>query len=326
MNRVRKLRRYRFALGLTVLALFIGMTGCAGPSALLLPVTGAPGQMQVQEYALVEESVDSPTHVTFQQRVPAAVAARRAGWHFPGLEDAVQGQNKLLAPFGYHLEANPTPPFSGFALYYNNGLLYRDIRQFWPVSLKDNGDDFLLPFQTMNGDKLVASSAGVKPWPGEGGKTVASAAPVYYGDQVAYAEISGSEINVYAGPSKLYSAPTTSASAPASGSLQSWGKNHWGLEVDGHLIVDGVDLNQADGYSEVLFFQVLNGQPLYFYTRGDQTFLNYAGHNLAYSYDKVIHNDQGSLSIFNPGSDGRVAWFYALRDGLWYYVEVGFFD
>jgi hypothetical protein len=30
----------------------------------------------------------------------------------------------------------------------------------------------------------------------------------------------------------------------------------------------------------------------------------------------------GETSIFNPGSDGHIAWFYALRDGLWYYVEV----
>ena len=76
-------------------------------------------------------------------------------------------------------------------------------------------------------------------------------------------------------------------------------------------------------------YQILNGEPFYFYVSSDvlpgRIHMHYAGSDLSHSYDRVVHEQQGSTEIFNPGGNGRIAWFYALRDGLWYYVEVGQF-
>jgi hypothetical protein len=280
------------------LVLCIGLIGCAAPTSALLPSVVVPidddrmGSFQVHEYALVEQSIDNPNHVEFQQHVPAAVVARRIGWPFTRPEDAIQTPNLALAPFDFRLEVNPTPPFSGYALYHDHLLIQRDIAVFWPVSLQkakdsDSESDFLLSFETMDGEKLVASMAGIHPWPGQD-EPVGSPPPDYFGNQMAYAESVGSEFSIYAGSELLY--------------------------------------NGASSDEGVFGWQIIAGQPFYFYNRGDIIHLHFADQDLAYTYDQVVHNNSGPIAIFNPGGAGRIGWFYALRDGVWYYVEVGVFE
>lgn len=69
----------------------------------------------------------------------------------------------------------------------------------------------------------------------------------------------------------------------------------------------------------------LSGRPFQFVTNpdsGSHVRLHYAGSDLPYVYDSVIHDQAGETAVFNPGSSGSIAWFYALRDGLWYYIEI----
>lgn len=321
---------------LSALILLITITGCATPPSAytLLPVTGKPGAFQVHEYAIVEQSIDNPNHAEFQQRVQAIVSASQSGWHFPGQENSLEGPNRTLAPFGFHLTPNPTPPFSAYALYRDNVLVQRDIIHFWPVSTHEgsDGNNFMLAFQTMKGDKLVASLDGIRPWPktANGADPNAATPPVFYGDQIAFAETNHDEITVYAGLGKLYSgaAPqSVKTGTPAHTSdLHTWGKDHWALELAGDVIVDGVDLNANKNYQQVFNWQLINNQPFYFFTRGDIIRMNYAGEALPYTYDQVIHDQTGQTAMFNPGSNDQIVWFYALRDGLWYYVEAGLFN
>ncbi len=257
-------------------------------SPAAIPVTGSGGAFQVHEYALVEASTDNPSHVEFQQRAITVVTASRSPWSFLGAGDIFQAPNQAMAPYGYHLAANPTPPFSGFALYHGAQLVQRDIARFSPVSVKDtsNGDDrsdFTFPFVTISGKKFVANINGIQPLPGQD-QTV-SRIP-NYGNAIAYTNTVGSEAGL----------------------------------LTGTLLADEEIPPGAYGFQDVA------GQPLYFYPGGDLVHLNYAGRDLAYTYDRVIHDNTGSLAIFNPGGTGQISWFYALRDGLWYYVEAGVFN
>lgn len=311
----------------------MALIGCAAPTSVplsssVVPVSGvASGAFQVHEYALVEQSKDNPTHIEFQQRVPGVVAARRTGWPFSGSEETIEVPNQALAAFGYHLEANTTPPFSGYSLYRNSALIQRNIAKFWPISIQKpmNGSgqgDFLLSFETMDGEKLVASLSGIRPWPGQD-QSLGNTPPVYFGNRIAFAESVGSEVSVYAGSDLLYTGPSATRGVH---SLQTWGDSHWALELTGDVIVDGQDLNKTMGYDGAYGLQIIAGQPFYFFNRGGQVYLNYAGHELAYKYDQVVHDNLGSLAVFNPGGTGHIAWFYGLRDGVWYYVEVGVFE
>jgi hypothetical protein len=190
--------------------------------------------------------------------------------------------------------------------------------------------DFLLPFLTLSGEKLVASADGVRPWPGSAGDQ-ARTAPVYYGDQIAYAQTGDGQVSVYAGPSLLYAASGAHGPQAETGTrnLHTWGSEgpvrHWALEIDGRVVIDGVDINAEHGYEKVFDFRVIDGQPFFFFTQDGITRMHYAGRDLPYRYDAVVHDQQGELQPLNPGSTGRLVWFYALRDGLWHYVEAGLY-
>lgn len=335
-------------LAAAALPLLWMLAGCAQPSSVpaLIPSTGGAaasspglsgGAVEVREYALVEQSKDNPTHLAFQERVPAAVAAQRGGWALPGLEEALAQPNRALADFGFRLQANQSPPFGGYTLYHHGAALQSDIAGFWQVSLKYDPDlesrDFLLPFVTLAGEKLVASASGIYPWNARTGAE--SSALTYYGEAVAYAQSTGGKASVYAGPSLLYPESEPQANnprAPSDGAraLITWGgpqaNQHWALEQDGRVVVDGEDLAARHQAERVYEFRVLDGRPLYFYDKDGLTFMNFDGRDLHYNYDQVVYQNSGDLSVFNPGASGRVMWFYALRDGLWYYVEAGIFD
>lgn len=291
------------------ICLILVLAGCAPASSALagVPVTGSAAAdddadggaapavihsnapLAVHEYALVEQSADNPTYLGFQERVPQAVALQRAGWGFSRGSDTLAEHNRALEPFGFHLETSASAPFSGYTLYHHETPVQHEIARFWPVSLEQAGADFALPFVTHSGEALVASSGGVQHWSGQAQDGIQG--------RLAYTQTQESQVSLYTGVSAY-----AGAAEPA-----------------------GVD-PQAAGYDTVFGEQVIDGQPLYFFTHGGYTRVNFNGKDLPYVYDQVLHENSGELAVYNPGSTGRVAWFYALRDGLWYYVEVGKFE
>jgi len=272
-----------------MLALTIAIAACAAPPAApeMIPPTGGQPEgpvFTVREYALVEQSLDVPTHAGFEAWAPAAVDSARAGWLFNGPEQALTEPNQRLAQFGYRLALNPSPPFSAFALYAGDSLVQRDIARFWPVTVNQSGPagqgDFRLAYETLAGERLSASQAGIG------------------ADDTRAGAGDADEARSYSGPaleSRLVSL-VGAGLAPAP---------------------------QAPSSGEVFGARTLAGQPFFFYARDDIVRLNHAGRDLPYTYDLVLHGKTGELTIFNPGSAGELVWFYALRDGLWYYVEVG---
>lgn len=299
--------------------LLVALSGCSAGTATraaVVPVTGSNARFEVHEYAIVEESSDNPTHPEFQQRAQAAVAAQQAARGLSNPGTSVQEPNAALASFDYRLAANPTPPFSAYALYHNQNLIARDIARIWPIALKDS--DFFLGFETLDGQRLVASLTGIRPWSAQAqdsGTASGSVAPVSYGDLLAYAQSNASA-------SGLYNLSLAGLDAQHTASPVAWSNAHWALDAQSHVLRDGVDLNAALGYQSVFQWRGIANQPFYFFIKDGVTRLAYAGQDLRYSYDRVVNS--GSPR-FTPGDNGRIVWFYALRDGVWYYVEAGLF-
>jgi len=310
-----------------LLAAYISACAGASPPARVAPLipSSNTANFQVEEYPLVEQSTDNPTHPGFQKHVPQAVIDQRAAWRVPTPQNAILVPNRLLQPFGVRLDTNPTPPFRAYALYQGDELLQADILHFWPVTLSETGDDFLLPFETFDGQRLVLSNSGLEAWPGE--ESSQTSAPVYLGNQLAYASTAGGMLSVYAGGSTVFTADSDDAPAEASPhALFDLGDGHWALQMDGRVILDGKELNQIQQYQDVFHLQTIQGNPFYFFTQGGVTKMSYAGQTLPFVYDQVVHGGQGTSAMFSPGGNEYMVWFYALRDGLWYYVEAGVFE
>ena len=51
--------------------------------------------------------------------------------------------------------------------------------------------------------------------------------------------------------------------------------------------------------------------------------ISYDGEVLPVNYDEVIHYRCCEPAAFNVGGSEQMVWFYARRDGAWYYVELG---
>ncbi len=98
---------------------------------------------------------------------------------------------------------------------------------------------------------------------------------------------------------------------------------HWILEDSGYLVEDGVILNHELGYEDMFDWRLLLGKPYYFYVKGGETFVSYDGQTLPISYDYVPHYGCCALgTLTNPHGNNAQAWFYGIRDGIWYFVII----
>jgi len=82
----------------------------------------------------------------------------------------------------------------------------------------------------------------------------------------------------------------------------------------------------ASAGSDTIFQQEIEGKTLALYHRERLVHLSYDGGELHNTYDAVVYAGGPESAMYNPDASGRLMWFYALRDGLWYYVEAGMME
>jgi hypothetical protein len=109
---------------------------------------------------------------------------------------------------------------------------------------------------------------------------------------------------------------------------------HWALEIlfadettwAGQVFIDGELVNEQEGYDEAFGFQLLAGEPFFFYVRENRVGYSYGGHETDLGYDEVPHYRCCSESTLNPVQAQNMVAFFAKRGGEWFYVELGSFD
>jgi hypothetical protein len=87
--------------------------------------------------------------------------------------------------------------------------------------------------------------------------------------------------------------------------------------------VDGKDVNESLRAEHIFLWHSLRGRPFFLFVKDGLTRINYAGQVQPYVYDAIVPGDTPETALFAPGASDDVVWFFALRDGLWYYVEAG---
>jgi hypothetical protein len=276
--------------------------------------------LSVEEYPIVAQEVDSPEHLEYLQRISAATLSKRQAWREPSAERVVESANKALEEFGYRLEPVASEPVPTYQLYRDHTVIRKGITRFWPVTVNERRDDFVLLIEINHRDMEMVQRGKVEAWnPGPEVRTP----PVYYGNDLVSTRQEGLEtIRLERGDEVLYTVQVEpQVDNPVKG-LWGW-DGHWVLEVDGQLIIDGQSLNEELGYNEVFGWALLGGKPFYFFSQGGQVRLSYAGETLPYTYDDVVHYQCCEPAAFNPRYNEDMVWFHALRDGTWHYVEAG---
>ena len=107
--------------------------------------------------------------------------------------------------------------------------------------------------------------------------------------------------------------------------LLAW-EGHWILETFAGVIMDGESLSKQLGVDETFHYVILQGRPLFFFKKNGQIRISYSGETLPLAYDEVVHHQCCEPAAFNIRSNEHMLWFYALKEGTWYYVEIGAYD
>lgn len=280
--------------------------------------------LTIEEYAVVSATVDAPKRFEFMDRVPEDVLARRAAWRDFDTERRLSRLNEALAPFDCRLTAEETAEWRGvfYDFYCEDREILSNLRRVWSVSVNASGTDFAFVAENAPNKSpgyLLVQKDTVHPL-SDWGYVV----PVYRGDELLTLERLGDgQFAVKQGEEVLYTYRDRGirADRPIK-RLLTEGEN-WILEARGEVIVNGESLNQRLDVDEIFHYIILQGQPLFFFERGSQVRVSYGGETLPVVYDEVVHYQCCEPAMFNVRSNEHMLWFYALREGIWHYVEIG---
>ncbi len=291
------------------------------------------GGLAITEYAIATAACN-PRYQYDGFSLRMAVAGLRQKMYAARSEDLarqIAEDNCLLAPFDYHLVGSPADAPAGVTVYQGQKLLASGITRLGPVSVKADGTDFVFWIQDqmtnqppveVRHDSLrtltIWDDGFNNAWAGE------NLISYEYGSGHLTPVGAPTQIVVKSNGQPVYTltAPLSWAGISPVIGLWSW-QGHWLLEQGNVVVQDGVLQNLALGYDEMFDWHLVNGSPLYFFSRGGSFGLSYAGQELPPHYDDVLHGklccDWGVYNI-DPTTSG--AWFYALKDGVWRLVSV----
>ena len=110
-------------------------------------------------------------------------------------------------------------------------------------------------------------------------------------------------------------------------------EDHWVLEIllaedeiwMGEIFQDGELINDLMGYEEAFGFQLLAGEPFFFYQRNGQLGYSYAGQETDLPYDHIPHYRCCAEDTLNPVQAEQMVAFFAQQGELWFYLELGDF-
>ena len=97
-------------------------------------------------------------------------------------------------------------------------------------------------------------------------------------------------------------------------------------EVVGHIVSSGRSLNETFGLEETFGYQTLRGVPFFFFKLDGEIGIAYGGSKTLLGFDEVPHYACCSAAMLNPRQAQNMVAFFAQRDGVWYYVELGVYQ
>jgi|AMZC01.1.fsa_nt_AMZC01000742.1_16 hypothetical protein len=297
-----------------------GQTGGTGGQ------TGGTVGFIVEEYPLVSAAEDQPDHYEFRQRVTEQILAVRRAWREPpDLMAAVAEVNEIIGQWGYSLrpfdEIEPGGP--KYRLMHLGNPLITDITYVWPIAVNSDRTDFRLLLDSWSEPTLVVTPDTVGY---VDDRTFVYIPPVYVGNDLyeVVADWNAQQFHVTRNGQIIYTVtPTGPFVEPPVKALWAW-EWHWVLEVAGDVLIDGQSLRQQLGYEEIFEWRLIDGLPFFFFKRDGRYGLHYGGQIVEpYRYDDIVHYLCCEPGMFNAAGNDTMVWFYALRDGVWHYVEAG---
>jgi hypothetical protein len=94
----------------------------------------------------------------------------------------------------------------------------------------------------------------------------------------------------------------------------------------GHLVKNGVLLNEQYSFDEVFGFQLMKGNPFYFFEKDGQIGISFDEQETMLGFEEIPHYGCCSAGMLNPKRTQNMVSFFARKDHTWYYVEIGVYE
>ena len=289
--------------------------------------TGAE-DLVIDESPVIAAEVRGPGRFEYNAQLGDEILARIQALRDHSAERSLEQTNASLAPFGYRLESRfDLEENKTFYDLYQEGKdepLLADLASIWRVSVNASGTEFVLLAENGPGARpplVMVRTGQVEDWDPEPSGLLP---PAYVGDALAQVTATGFPTITYQvrfGDQIVYSSTAMAVGAymPLR-SFTTW-DSHWVLEVDDHLIMDGIDVGQALGYDAAFGFGRIGTQSFYFFEQDGLVRISYGDQVLPNAYETVFHNQCCEASIHNVEAGPDAVWFHALREGTWCFVE-----
>jgi Tol biopolymer transport system component len=242
---------------------------------------------------------------------PDQALVKRKPWRESSSGNAYTQQ--VLAQFGYRLENDN--------LYKGDQLLITGLQPAGSISVNSSQTDFVwgVTTSTAGGYSLVRKDS-VGPW----NPAPYLIPPVFIGDDLLelHTDPGGGNLQVMRAGQSIFTANLQTEPGGSVHGLWAW-NGHWALELTGNVIVDGQSLNRQTGNDETYGFRLLDGKPFYIYRKGGQIDAWYEAHAIPLGFEQVIHYACCSGGYLTLKGNETMTWFYAYKDHVWYYVEIG---
>ncbi len=291
-------------------------------------LTTRAGDLTIEEYTVVSVLIDTPNHFEFKSRIPAEFFTRRQQFRAPSLAVRMIEANALMAAMNWRFAQSSAPAalVDTFDVYQDDRLVKADFQfqAFSPVQVNASGKDFMTILTDSNGATWLLQGSGLTTWDNAHHLFTS---PVFVGDDVVNletVETNTSQVSVARAGKSVFTLTLDTTKNSPHFTLGSLG-GQWILNVNGLLFQDGRLVNKDLGYDEIFAWQLLAGKPFYFFAQSSKVGIAYNDTVLPIGYDDVIRDTCCEQSAFNATGNSSMAWFYAIKNGLWQYVEIGIF-
>jgi hypothetical protein len=294
-------------------------------------------KLVVEEYRLFPCSVDNQVHPVLPMRLPDSIGRKRALWRFvpPAVAD-IDSINKTIGPLGYRLRLSETQPWKGPAYDFLKGdsVVLHWLTGFDGFDYDRRTSRFLFTANVQQTRPPFDLSSVLildgKPQPWEPSEHEYVPPVLAGGHLVTYdPEMAGNgflKVVIRQDSQVVHTGLTRWNVCNSSiGGFSSDGQN-WVVQYADTVVVNGGNLNRQLQCSAVFGYNLIHGMPFYLFTRDGKVRMRFGPNVQPCKYDDVQRGSECGESYFSPMGNRNMVWFYARRDGWWYYVEAGVYD
>jgi len=285
------------------------------------------GDLTLIEYPLISEEADLSGDCDVKEEILSPVYEKIFNEHPGPIESypTIPEVNAIIQPFGYRIEDEA--PYGAYRA--EELLLELPWGSPGRISVNQSGTDFIWAiFTDVTGGWLIHGETIQDGWAfGQ----YFFVMPQYMGDDLIRLENRGMEepgsLEVLINEEVVYSQPfvgSMTADCPVD-DLKIW-NDHWILDMEDQVVMDGRLLSETTGYAEVFEWLLFYDKPLYFFNEDGRYGMVYDGQEWSISYEEIAHTCRSvmdgrgcSLGIEDYGDTID---FFARRDGMWYFVEL----